>query len=68
VGKMGRIATLENAYTQAEEFYFGKEEARICALDMQNFIHKNWEKIFKETGIGNSDIEIIASCIYKNEK
>ena len=63
VGKMGRIATLENAFTCAEEFYYEKEEAKKTAVDMKKFIHANWEKLFKKIGLSLADIETIAHCI-----
>lgn len=62
VGSLGRIATLENAYTRAEEFYFDKEEAKTVARNMANFVRLNWEKLCREVAFSSADIEIISPC------
>ncbi len=60
VGLMGRIASLENALTQAEEFYYDKEEAKKEVLKINHFVTANWERVFKETGLSAADMEILA--------
>ena len=68
VGKEGRQATIANALSQAESFGLSVEEAAPLAITMRNKMKREWEKVFRSSGMVTADIERLRSCFLACEE
>jgi serine/threonine-protein kinase HipA len=61
VGAFGRASTLENALSQRGRFQLSHNEA-IAIIGKVRDVASGWRAIFREAGVSESDIRLLAPC------
>jgi serine/threonine-protein kinase HipA len=68
VGTAGRLATLNNALSEASSFGLSPPEAFGVASAMQHQVKTNWRQVFQEAGLSAGDIMRLGSCFLACEE
>ena len=66
VGDEGREATLENALSRSAQFGLSEHEAKRL-IDGMLATCREWRTCFREAGVSERDIEIVAPSIFQSE-
>ena len=64
IGELGRAATLANALSRAAQFGLSERDAQEMVDDLLTSL-SNWDEVYHQAGLSESDVETIAPSIWR---